>query len=46
MSPICSILRASFGDYLGDALPAPQRRILREHLAAEVEVVERLVADL
>jgi len=32
MSPICSILRESFDDYLGDALPAPQRRMLREHL--------------
>ena len=33
MSPICGILRTSFGDYLRDTLPAPQRRILREHLA-------------
>lgn len=32
MSPICSILRESFDDYLGDALPAPQRKMLREHL--------------
>ena len=34
MSPICGILRTSFGDYLRDTLPAPQRKILREHLAA------------
>jgi len=34
VSPICGILRESFDDYLADALPAPQRRMLREHLAA------------
>ena len=34
MSPVCGIVRASFDDYLGDALPAPQRHMLREHLAA------------
>ena len=34
MSPVCAILRESFDDYLGDALPAPQRRMLREHLTA------------
>lgn len=34
MSPICTILRTSFDDYIADALPAPQRRILREHLGA------------
>lgn len=34
MSAICGLLRDSFDDYLGDRLPAPQRRILREHLAA------------
>ena len=34
MSPVCAILRESFDDYLADRLPAPQRRILREHLAA------------
>ncbi len=34
MSAICGILRGSFDDYLRDALPAPQRLILREHLAA------------
>ena len=33
MSALCPILRTSFDDYLADALPAPQRRILREHLA-------------
>lgn len=37
MSPICSILREGFDDYLGDALPAPQRRMLREHLAVCAE---------
>jgi len=34
MSAICPILRPSFDDYLADTLPAPQRHILREHLAA------------
>jgi hypothetical protein len=34
MSSLCAILRTSFDDYLSDTLPAPQRRILREHLAA------------
>lgn len=34
MSAICAILRESFDDYAADRLPAPQRRILREHLAA------------
>ena len=34
MSPVCAILRESFDDYLGDALPAPQRKMLREHLTA------------
>jgi len=33
MSAICPILRSSFDDYLADTLPAPQRHILREHLA-------------
>ncbi len=33
MGPVCGILRESFDDYLADALPAPQRRMLREHLA-------------
>jgi hypothetical protein len=37
VSPICSILRESFDDYLGDALPAPQRKMLREHLAVCAE---------
>jgi anti-sigma factor RsiW len=41
MSALCSILRASAGgsfeDYRRDALPAPQRRILRDHLAACAE---------
>ena len=34
MSAVCGILRGSFEDYLRDALPGPQRRMLREHLAA------------
>ena len=34
MSSLCAILRGSFDDYRNEALPAPQRRILREHLAA------------
>ena len=37
MSVICPILRGSFEDYRRDALPAPQRRMLREHLAACAE---------
>jgi hypothetical protein len=39
MSPLCPILRAagSLEDYRRDALPAPQRRILRDHLAACAE---------
>jgi len=34
MSAICPIVRSSFADYAADRLPAPQRRILRDHLAA------------
>jgi Putative zinc-finger len=34
VSAICGILRGSLDDYLADRLPAAQRRILREHLAA------------
>jgi len=37
VSAICGIVRAGFDDYLSDALPAPQRRILRDHLAACAE---------
>jgi len=33
VSVVCAILRDGFEDYLADRLPAPQRRILREHLA-------------
>jgi anti-sigma factor RsiW len=33
-SPVCTIVRSSFADYLRDALPAPQRKMLRDHLAA------------
>ena len=32
MSPVCGIIRSSFDDYRQDALPAPQRRMLRDHL--------------
>jgi hypothetical protein len=32
VSAICPIVRGGIEDYLADALPAPQRRILREHL--------------
>jgi anti-sigma factor RsiW len=45
VSPICGILRTSFGDYLRDTLPAPQRRILREHLAACVACRDLAVAQ-
>jgi anti-sigma factor RsiW len=44
MSPICGILRESFDDYLGDALPAPQRKMLREHLAACAECLAAAAA--
>jgi len=37
MSPLCPIVREGLADYLGERLPAPQRRILREHLAACAE---------
>ena len=37
MSPLCPILRGSFDDYRRDALPAPQRRILRDHLGVCAE---------
>jgi len=45
VSAICPILRGSFGDYLRDALPAPQRRILRDHLAACAECRDLAVAQ-
>jgi hypothetical protein len=32
--PLCAIIRGSFDDYLCDALPSPQRRMLRDHLAS------------
>ncbi len=44
MSPICTIIRASFDDYVGDSLPAPQRRMLRDHLAACPECGELAAA--
>lgn len=34
MSSVCALLRSSFGDYLRDVLPAPQRRMLRDHLTS------------
>lgn len=37
MSPLCPIVREGLADYLGERLPAPQRRILREHLASCAE---------
>jgi hypothetical protein len=33
-NPVCLIVRASFEPYRRDTLPAPQRRMLREHLLA------------
>jgi len=44
VSALCPILRTSFDDYLADALPAPQRRMLREHLAACDECRREAVA--
>ena len=32
-SPICGIIRKSFDAYRQDALPAPQRKMFRDHLA-------------
>jgi predicted anti-sigma-YlaC factor YlaD len=32
VSAICPIVRGGIDDYLADALPGPQRRILRQHL--------------
>ena len=34
VNPVCRIVRVSFEPYRRDALPAPQRRMLREHLLA------------
>ena len=45
MSAICPLVREGIADYLGDRLPAPQRRILREHLAACGECRETAVAQ-
>jgi hypothetical protein len=45
VSPICSILRGSFEDYQKDALPAPQRKMLREHLSACAECREQAIAQ-
>ncbi len=45
MSAICPLVRSSFSDYASDALPAPQRRILREHLAACAECRDLAVAQ-
>ena len=35
--PVCGIVRKSFDDYRQDALPAPQRKMFRDHLAACAE---------
>ncbi|MGE5414974.1 MAG: zf-HC2 domain-containing protein [Syntrophomonadaceae bacterium] len=40
MTAICGIVREGLHDYRSDALPAPQRRILRDHLAACAECRE------
>jgi hypothetical protein len=45
MSALCPILRGSFEDYRRDALPAPQRRILRDHLAACPECRDLAAAE-
>lgn len=44
MTAICGIVREGLDDYLSDALPSPQRRILRDHLAACPECREAAVA--
>lgn len=36
-SSVCAIVQASLEPYLRDALPAPQRKMLRDHLAACAE---------
>jgi predicted anti-sigma-YlaC factor YlaD len=45
VSPLCPIVRESLADYLGERLPAPQRRILREHLAACAECRDTAAAQ-
>jgi predicted anti-sigma-YlaC factor YlaD len=45
MSALCPILRGSFEDYLNDALPPPQRRILREHLSVCLECRDLAAAN-
>jgi anti-sigma factor RsiW len=44
VSPLCPIVRESLADYVGEHLPAPQRRILREHLAGCEECREAAAA--
>ena len=44
-SPVCGIVRKSFDEYLGDALPAPQRKMFREHLAGCAECRGAAVAS-
>lgn len=45
MSPLCPIVREGLADYLGERLPAPQRRILREHLACCAECRDAAAAQ-
>ncbi|HKD18017.1 MAG TPA: zf-HC2 domain-containing protein [Thermoanaerobaculia bacterium] len=45
MSPLCPIVREGLADYLGERLPAPQRRILREHLAVCAECRNTAAAE-
>jgi hypothetical protein len=45
VSPLCPIVREGLADYLGERLPAPQRRILREHLAVCGECGELAAAQ-
>ena len=45
MSPLCPIVREGLADYLGERLPAPQRRILREHLVVCAECGQAAAAQ-
>jgi len=45
VSPLCPIVREGLADYLGERLPAPQRRILREHLAVCAECGQAAAAQ-
>lgn len=44
-SPVCAIIRHSLGDYLRESLPAPQRSMLRDHLAACLDCRAAAVAS-